>query len=171
MTTEYSISEMLSFYEETMRELTKSVTVKSKAKRLAKKELHRKYPENIIFSNEHTSDRGRLIGGMSSISHKYYPDVKTPKAAKPAQYRFEAPEVKNEETTNCKKKPFNHIMLELAAIGFIPSLEVFKVFMNGETPKIKSFTAAISNLKKSNYLCKKNNFGYEVILIAPKETA
>ena len=170
MVNEYSVDEMLSFYDETMRELTKTVAAKSKAKRLAKNELHKKYPMNVIFSNDHTSERGRLIGGMAIICHRYYTDAGAKKAVTPDQYRFEAVEVETEKGAPGKDRSFRSIILELAATGFIPKLEVIKVFMNGKTPKADSYTSQVSSIKKHNYIAKKNAFGYEVILVAPKET-
>ena len=168
MTTEYSVDEMLRFYEETVKENAKTEPAKKKAARLAKWALEEKYPGNIFSSGASLAITGTFWNKAKDILIKYYPSVFTPPAV--SQYRFEAPEADHEITPNSKKKSFSRIMLELAATGFIPNLEVIKVFLNGDTPSPRSFAAAVSNLKKSNYLTEKNAFGYEVILVAPKET-
>ena len=171
MTTEYSVDEMLRFYEETVKEIAKTEPIMKKGAKLAKESLKKKYPGNLFSSvGGSVSSSGLFWNKAKHILHKYYPLVVTPKQPEAQQYRFEAPEVDHEFTMNGKKKPFSRIMLEMAATGFIPNLEVFKVFLNGDTPSPRSFAAAVSNLKKSNYLTEKNAFGYEVILVAPKET-
>ena len=171
MTNEYSMDEMLRFYEETVKEIAKTEPIMKNGAKLAKESLKKKFPGNMFsIVGGSAPSSGLFWNKAKHILHKYYPLVTTPKLTEVQQYRFEAPEADQEVTLNSKKKPFSRIMLELAATGFIPNFAVFKVFMNGETPSARSFTAAVSNLKKSNYLCEKNAFGYEAVLIAPKET-
>ena len=169
MTNEYSVDEMLRFYEETVKEIAKIEPIMKKGAKLAKESLKKKYPGNLYSSvGGSVAASGLFWNKAKHILHKYYPMVFTPPSV--SQYRFEAPEEDHEITPNSKKKSFSGIMLELAATGFIPNLEVIKVFLNGDTPSARSFAAAVSNLKKSNYLTEKNAFGYEAVLVAPKET-
>ena len=161
---------MLRFYEETVKEIAKIEPIMKKGAKLAKESLKKKYPGNLYSSvGGSVAASGLFWNKAKHILHKYYPSLYPP-TTPVSQYRFEAPEADHEFIMNGKKKPFSRIMLEMAATGFIPNLEVFKVFLNGDTPSARSFAAAVSNLKKSNYLTEKNAFGYEAVLVAPKET-
>lgn len=174
MTNEYSVDEMLSFYEETMRELTKTVTATSKAKRLAKKELHKKYPMNVIFNSDHTSERGRLIGGMAKIIHKYYSEAGTPKIVKPDQYRFEAVDQKTE---GLEKASFMDIMRSAGNTGFIPDFEFIAPFLavaydkkNEDMRTKKNVEQYISLLRRDGFTVERNGKGWTVVPPKPKET-
>ena len=182
MTTEYSVDEMLRFYEETVKEIAKTETSVKKAVRTARKALKAKYPDSVYYSSLSDSDTGIFWNNIQKIVRKYYPKYADKTFVQPAMeiepYRFKVVENKVKETVKEQARTtFMDIMRCAANSGFIPSFEYIEAFLspafdrdNLDMRTKRNIEKYLVPLRAEGYVIEQNGKGWNVTPPAPKET-
>ncbi len=182
MATEYSVDEMLRFYEETVKEIAKTETSVKNAVKTARKALKAKFPDSAYYSSLSDRETGVFWNNIQQIVRKYYPKYADKTFTQPVMkiepYRFQIAENKVKEPVKEPTKiTFMDIMRCAANSGFIPDFEYIEAFLfpafdrdNLNMRTKRNVDKYFVPLRSEGYVIERNGKGWNVTPPAPKET-